>query len=134
MTEPISPEAPADDATPVVTECVLLGRTIKVSQPNSLQVTLMGRALDRGRRVQDHMDHLTPTDDDAWALVRAIASILDVIEGLIVNPHDRNFVEEAMINGRIKSTYDMQPLLDAVMATAQVEAEVKPNRAARRRK
>lgn len=134
MTEPISPEAPAPDAIAAPAECVLLGRTIKVNQPNALQVTLMGRALDRGRRVQDHMDHKAPTDDDAWALVRAIGSILDVIEGLIVDQHDRNFVEDAMMDGRIKTIHEMQPLLDAVMATAEVEAEVKPNRAARRRK
>lgn len=77
-------------------QMTLAGRPIMFRRAKLGQILILKRTADRMTK-QAQGD----PDDEGAALTSAMVKTLDFIEGLIVSPEDREFVEERMLAGAI---------------------------------
>lgn len=126
----VSPESIEDTEVKFI-ECEVLGRKITLKRPTPLQVTLLGRAVDRGQRMITSAQGRDLTEDEGWAVLRSMGATLDVLEALVVSPADQMWLNDQLIGGQIAGVNDLMPLLNAI--ESMVKDEKPTNRAARRR-
>lgn len=128
MTEPLSP-APEEEEIKTRT-AVILGRTITMQEPSQLQASVIARSYRRAQRL---IDILPPnaklTTEQTLIVVDSMAKFLDVIGNLIVGQEDQDWVEDMMVQGKIRNWDDLGGLTDALIPEQEA-----PNRAARRGK
>jgi hypothetical protein len=97
----------------------LAGRDVRFQPPTDAQFMVVHRILDRARKQaedsgEDRVDMKT---------IGQVAKILDVLDSMVVETADRDFLEEAILDRRI----DFQELFDAFSkATKDGDPEAKP--------
>lgn len=101
----------------------IAGRKIEVRNPTDAQLTLMHRSHRLGSAALSRLEELTRVDEDkqdkdsiakaADSSLDSTARLLDVIEGLIIDPVDRNWLVSQMSLGVVELN-DVIPVLQAL--------------------
>jgi len=127
---PVEGEVVDADA-PKIKEITVFGRTFEVMEPSAIQFALIGRSYRRLQRISDAVpEGVGYTDAQLRTAIDTIGQYLDVVNGLVVDPEVQDWLEQQMLNGKIRNFNDVQPLFTAFVD----EEPTKPNRAARRAK
>jgi hypothetical protein len=94
-----------DEALPVYF-AMISGRSVKVHRPTETQAALMGRAGIKANRAY--------LRNDLTGALEAVGDVLDVVEFLIVDESDREWLKGLMIQGQL----EVQEVMEAVRVTA----------------
>lgn len=78
----------------------MAGRMVKVRPPKDLQMMMLGRVARRLEAAGD-IDPFDPDDVASMGLMKTAAQALDIIESLIVEQNDRDWLEQGIINGTV---------------------------------
>lgn len=98
------------------------GRSMWVKRPTGAQATLIHRhgvisstAAGRYEALEDTPDNEDRRGELGGKAIGGIAEILDILERLIMDPEDREFLQERMKNGDL-DLVDMYAIPDAFLA------------------
>lgn len=107
-----------------MTVATIKGRELEVALPNQVQMVLMQRFITRVENESlDTKDRIT-----------SISRLLDVIENLVVNQVDRDWLVEGMLNGSVdiaELTAVVDAIADGMKAAANPEEVKAPVRRGR---
>ena len=103
MTEDIPKQA---DPTPIYFADIA-GRSVRVKRPTETQAALMGRGAIRAERAQ--------LRQDLNEALRAVGSVLDIVESLIWDQGDREFLTGLMASGELEVQEVMEALKEAIV-------------------
>jgi hypothetical protein len=97
----------------------LAGRDVKFQPPTDAQFMVVHRILDRAQKqAEDSGENRVD-----MKMVGQVAKILDVLDSMVVEAADRDFLEEAILDRRV----DFKDLFDAFStATKNGDPEAKP--------
>lgn len=96
----------------LVASVPILDREIEYKQPTAMQVALLGREYNLIDRANKNKELISK---EPLKHIQAIGRILEVIEGLVKEDEDKEFLVEGMRNGTVELD-DLLPLLKAAIA------------------
>jgi hypothetical protein len=98
------------------------GREIEFHRPTDAQILMVGRLLRVSRGFTDMKEDEVDREQIQGGVER-MSMILDIIDSMVVNPSDRDWLETGIINGKL----DLEQLMGALN-----EEQEPANRAQRR--
>ena len=116
------------DKQPDTADVVIAGRTIKVRRPTGAQSTLAHRQGRIAQAALTQLETVDPESEDAGELSArgfdGVSGVLDVMERLVVEKTDREWLVESMLEG-VVDIPDLEPILGAFMKDGKRAAKAK---------